>query len=35
VRIHNEALADELVAADSVGHSPQSFHAPFVAEFDL
>ena len=35
VRIHNEALADELVAADSVGHSPQSFHAPLVAEFDL
>jgi hypothetical protein len=35
MRIHNEALADELVGAASVGHSPESYHAPIVAEFDL
>jgi hypothetical protein len=33
--IHNEALSDELVVPASVGHSPESYHAPIVAEFDL
>jgi hypothetical protein len=33
--IHNEALSDELVGYASVSHSPESYHAPIVAEFDL
>jgi endonuclease/exonuclease/phosphatase family metal-dependent hydrolase len=33
VRIHNEALTDEFASSNS--HSPQSFHAPMVAAFDL
>lgn len=33
--IHNEALSDELVGYAIVGHSPESYHAPIVAEFDL
>jgi len=33
--IHNEALGDELVAYATVGASPDSYHAPVVAEFDL
>ena len=35
VEIHNEALGDELVAYASVDASPESYHAPVVAEFDL
>jgi endonuclease/exonuclease/phosphatase family metal-dependent hydrolase len=35
VDIHNEALADELVGYASVRRSPESYHAPLVAEFDL
>lgn len=34
VEIHNEALGDELVTAHAVRGSPESFHAPVVAEFD-
>ena len=34
VEIHNEALGDELVTANAVRGSPESFHAPVVAEFD-
>lgn len=37
--IHNEALGDELVgyanAATDGGHSPESYHAPVVASFEL
>ncbi len=33
--IHNEALGDELVAYATVEHSPESYHAPVVAEFAL
>lgn len=32
--IHNEDLGDELVAYREVAHSPDSYHAPVVAEFD-
>lgn len=35
VDIHNEALSDELVGYASVSHSPESYHAPIVAEFDV
>jgi endonuclease/exonuclease/phosphatase family metal-dependent hydrolase len=35
VEIHNEALGDELVAYASVEASPESYHAPVVAEFSL
>jgi hypothetical protein len=35
VEIHNEALGDELVAFANVHHSPESYHAPVVAEFAL
>lgn len=35
VEIHNEALEDEVVGYASVHHSPGSYHAPVVAEFDL
>lgn len=35
MEIHNEALSDELVGYASVGHSPESYHAPLMAEFDL
>ncbi|MFO1152590.1 MAG: endonuclease/exonuclease/phosphatase family protein [Rhodospirillales bacterium] len=31
--VHNEALGDELVTATAVRGSPESFHAPIVAEF--
>ncbi|MFO1128880.1 MAG: endonuclease/exonuclease/phosphatase family protein [Rhodospirillales bacterium] len=31
--VHNEALGDELVTAVAVRGSPESFHAPIVAEF--
>jgi hypothetical protein len=31
--VHNEALGDELVTAAFVRGSPESFHAPIVAEF--
>jgi hypothetical protein len=33
--IHNEALGDELVAYATVAASPESYHAPLVAAFDL
>lgn len=33
--IHNEALGDELVAYANIGASPESYHAPVVATFDL
>jgi endonuclease/exonuclease/phosphatase family metal-dependent hydrolase len=33
--IHNEALEDELVAFATVSRSPESYHAPVVAEFEL
>jgi endonuclease/exonuclease/phosphatase family metal-dependent hydrolase len=33
--IHNEALSDELIAFATPTRSPESFHAPVVAEFDL
>jgi endonuclease/exonuclease/phosphatase family metal-dependent hydrolase len=35
VEIHNEALGDEAVAYSSIRHSPESYHAPVVAEFEL
>lgn len=35
VEIHNEALGDELVTPHAVRGSPESFHAPVVAEFDV
>jgi len=31
--IHNEALGDELITSHAVRRSPESFHAPVVAEF--
>jgi len=33
--IHNEALGDELVAFANIGASPESYHAPVVAGFEL
>ncbi|HYD69250.1 endonuclease/exonuclease/phosphatase family protein [Azospirillum sp.] len=33
--IHNEALGDELVAHATVLHSPESYHAPVVATFEM
>jgi len=35
VEIHNEALGDELVAYAAIHASPESYHAPVVAEFEL
>ncbi len=35
IEVHNEALGDELAAYASLGHSPESFHAPLVAHFEL
>lgn len=35
VEIHNEALEDELVGYAAVAKSPESYHAPVVATFDL
>ncbi len=35
VEVHNEALGDELVAYATASRSPESFHAPIVAEFDI
>lgn len=35
MEIHNEALQDELVGYASIRHSPESYHAPIVAEFDV
>jgi len=35
VEIHNESLGDELVASASGGGSPESYHAPLVASFEL
>jgi endonuclease/exonuclease/phosphatase family metal-dependent hydrolase len=35
VEIHNEALGDELITPQAVRGSPESFHAPVVAEFLL
>ncbi|TVS00191.1 MAG: endonuclease [Rhodospirillales bacterium] len=33
VEIHNEALGDELITPHVVAGSPESFHAPVIAEF--
>jgi endonuclease/exonuclease/phosphatase family metal-dependent hydrolase len=33
VEIHNEALGDELITPNAVHGSPESYHAPVVAEF--
>ncbi|MBP2296356.1 endonuclease/exonuclease/phosphatase family protein [Azospirillum rugosum] len=33
--IHNEALGDELIAHATVSHSPESYHAPLVAHFEM
>lgn len=35
VQIHNEGLGDELVGYASAHTSPESYHAPLVAEFEL
>ena len=35
LEIHNEALSDELVAFAMDSRSPESYHAPVVASFDL
>jgi endonuclease/exonuclease/phosphatase family metal-dependent hydrolase len=35
VEVHNETLGDELVAYAEVATSPESYHAPLVAEFEL
>lgn len=35
VEVHNEALGDEVVGYATVAHSPESYHAPVVAEFEL
>jgi endonuclease/exonuclease/phosphatase family metal-dependent hydrolase len=34
IEVHNEGLGDELVTAHAVRGSPESFHAPVVAEFE-
>jgi endonuclease/exonuclease/phosphatase family metal-dependent hydrolase len=33
--VQNEALGDELVAYTAIGNSPESYHAPIVAEFNF
>jgi hypothetical protein len=35
VEIHNEGLEDEVVGYALAPGSPESYHAPIVAEFDL
>lgn len=35
IEVHNEALGDELVAYATVKASPESYHAPVVAELEL
>lgn len=35
VELHNEALGDELLGYHGIARSPESFHAPLVAEFAL
>jgi endonuclease/exonuclease/phosphatase family metal-dependent hydrolase len=35
MEVHNEALGDELVAYATVSHSPESYHAPVIAAFEL
>jgi hypothetical protein len=35
MEIHNEALGDELIAYASVHGSPESYHAPVVATFQM
>jgi len=35
VEVHNEALGDEFIAYATVSHSPESYHAPVVAEFEI
>ena len=35
IEVHNEWLGDELVDYATVSHSPESYHAPLVAAFDL
>ena len=34
MEIHNEALGDEVIGYAAVHHSPESYHAPIVAEFE-
>lgn len=33
--VHNEALGDEVVSPSLIGNSPESYHAPVVAEFEI
>lgn len=35
IEVHNEALGDEVIAYASVKASPESYHAPVVAELEL
>ena len=35
IEVHNEALGDELVDLTTVAHTPESYHAPVVANFDI
>ncbi len=35
LEVHNEMLGDELVAQTLAHPSPESYHAPIVAEFDI
>lgn len=35
IEIHNEALGDELITSHAVRGSPESYHAPVVAEFRI
>lgn len=35
IEVHNEALGDEVIAYAAVGASPESYHAPVVAELEL
>ena len=35
MEIHNEALSDELTAFAMNSQSPESYHAPVVATFEL
>ncbi len=35
LEVHNEALGDELITPSAVHATPESFHAPMVAEFEI
>ncbi len=35
MEVHNEALGDELIAYTLIERTPESYHAPVVADFDL